>query len=140
MRNLFPILRLLLAIFVARSVVAFSYVSHASLKRSLSWSQCARISRATIAVHSLTSDVNNNEQIILSPFADENIVIEKQSDIKKLELTNDNVDKVLDIVRPHLIRDGGNVTVTEVNTVNRTIVLTLQGACGSCPSSTVSHN
>ncbi|GBG69753.1 hypothetical protein CBR_g4584 [Chara braunii] len=51
-----------------------------------------------------------------------------------LELTAENVDKVLDEVRPYLIADGGNVEVVTVE--NGVVALRLQGACGTCPSST----
>ncbi|XP_051118745.1 nifU-like protein 1, chloroplastic [Andrographis paniculata] len=53
---------------------------------------------------------------------------------EEFELTPDNVDKVLDTVRPYLIADGGNVGVVSVE--NGVVSLKLQGACGSCPSST----
>ncbi|KAJ8620522.1 hypothetical protein MRB53_029051 [Persea americana] len=45
-----------------------------------------------------------------------------------------NVDLVLEDVRPYLISDGGNVDVVSVE--DGVIYLKLQGACGSCPSST----
>lgn len=51
-----------------------------------------------------------------------------------LAMTVDTVDKVLDDVRPYLIADGGNVEVVSVT--NGIIALQLQGACGTCPSST----
>ena len=54
-----------------------------------------------------------------------------------LELTKDNVDKVLDEVRPYLISDGGNVAVHNVDTTTGNVYLVLEGACGSCASSTV---
>lgn len=41
---------------------------------------------------------------------------------------------VLEDVRPYLIADGGNVDVVSVE--DGIISLKLQGACGSCPSST----
>lgn len=53
-----------------------------------------------------------------------------------LELTKPNVDKVLDEVRPYLIADGGNVAVVSIDEKTRSISLVLQGACGSCASST----
>ena len=56
---------------------------------------------------------------------------------KVLEFTVENVNKVLDEVRPYLILDGGNVTVVNINSKDRSIQLKLEGACGSCPSSTV---
>ncbi|KAL3827748.1 hypothetical protein ACJIZ3_016550 [Penstemon smallii] len=52
----------------------------------------------------------------------------------QFELTSENVDKVLDNVRPYLIADGGNVDVVSVE--NGVVSLQLQGACGNCPSST----
>jgi len=53
---------------------------------------------------------------------------------KIFELTPQNVDMVLEDVRPYLIADGGNVDVVSVD--DGVISLKLQGACGSCPSST----
>ncbi|XP_057963564.1 nifU-like protein 1, chloroplastic [Malania oleifera] len=53
---------------------------------------------------------------------------------QKFDLTPRNVDLVLDDVRPYLISDGGNVDVVSVE--DGVISLKLQGACGSCPSST----
>ncbi|OAY48881.1 nifU-like protein 1, chloroplastic [Manihot esculenta] len=53
---------------------------------------------------------------------------------QKFELTAQNVDLVLEDVRPYLIADGGNVDVVSVE--DGVISLKLQGACGSCPSST----
>lgn len=44
------------------------------------------------------------------------------------------VDKALDEVRPYLIADGGNVEVAAVQ--DGIVMLRLQGACGTCPSST----
>ncbi|KAI5061793.1 hypothetical protein GOP47_0022332 [Adiantum capillus-veneris] len=51
------------------------------------------------------------------------------------ELSVENVDMVLNDVRPYLISDGGNVEVVSVD--NGIVSLRLQGACGTCPSSTV---
>uniref|UniRef100_A0A2N9IM44 NIF system FeS cluster assembly NifU C-terminal domain-containing protein n=1 Tax=Fagus sylvatica TaxID=28930 RepID=A0A2N9IM44_FAGSY len=53
---------------------------------------------------------------------------------QKFELTAQNVDLVLEDVRPYLIADGGNVDVVSVQ--DGVVSLKLQGACGSCPSST----
>eukprot|EP01018_Ginkgo_biloba_P026183 Gb_03585 [translate_table: standard] len=50
------------------------------------------------------------------------------------DLTLENVDLVLNDVRPYLISDGGNVEVASVE--DGVIFLRLQGACGTCPSST----
>jgi len=52
-----------------------------------------------------------------------------------LPLTLDNVELVLDEMRPYLMADGGNVAVVDIE--GGAIKLELQGACGSCPSSTM---
>jgi Fe-S cluster biogenesis protein NfuA len=52
-----------------------------------------------------------------------------------MALTNDNVEKVLDELRPYLMADGGNVELVELD--GPIVRLRLQGACGSCPSSTM---
>lgn len=52
-----------------------------------------------------------------------------------MELTNDNVETVLDELRPYLIADGGNVELVDID--GPIVKLRLQGACGSCPSSTM---
>jgi len=50
-------------------------------------------------------------------------------------LTLENVEKVLDELRPFLMADGGNVEVVELD--GPIVKVRLQGACGSCPSSTM---
>jgi Fe-S cluster biogenesis protein NfuA len=52
-----------------------------------------------------------------------------------MELTIDNVETVLDEMRPYLISDGGNVEIVELD--GPIVRVRLQGACGSCPSSTM---
>ncbi|MGK7957329.1 MAG: NifU family protein [Crocosphaera sp.] len=52
-----------------------------------------------------------------------------------LALTPDNVETVLDEMRPYLMADGGNVELVEIE--GPIVKLRLQGACGSCPSSTM---
>ncbi|KAG9156330.1 hypothetical protein Leryth_009203 [Lithospermum erythrorhizon] len=51
----------------------------------------------------------------------------------ELPLTAENIESVLDEVRPYLISDGGNVALHEID--GNVVKLKLQGACGSCPSS-----
>ncbi|KAL3515697.1 hypothetical protein ACH5RR_022599 [Cinchona calisaya] len=51
----------------------------------------------------------------------------------ELPLTAENVENVLDEIRPYLISDGGNVALHEID--GNVVKLKLQGACGSCPSS-----
>jgi len=57
--------------------------------------------------------------------------------VENLDFTAENVDKVLDEIRPYLISDGGNVAVQRVDEETRSVYLILEGACGSCSSSTV---
>ena len=52
-----------------------------------------------------------------------------------MALTPKNVETVLDELRPYLIADGGNVELVELD--GPVVKLRLQGACGSCPSSTM---
>ncbi|MCG5057741.1 NifU family protein [Limnoraphis robusta Tam1] len=52
-----------------------------------------------------------------------------------LALTPENVETVLDELRPYLMADGGNVEIVELD--GPVVRLRLQGACGSCPSSTM---
>lgn len=47
----------------------------------------------------------------------------------------DQVSEVLDKLRPFLLRDGGDVELVEVE--DGIVRLRLLGACGSCPSSTI---
>jgi len=54
---------------------------------------------------------------------------------EQLALTPENVEKVLDDLRPYLMADGGNVELVEIE--GPVVKLRLQGACGSCPSSTM---
>ncbi|CAI5495483.1 unnamed protein product [Closterium sp. Naga37s-1] len=51
----------------------------------------------------------------------------------EMELTVESADRVLDRVRPYLVADGGNVEVKAVE--NGVVILELQGACNTCPSS-----
>jgi Fe-S cluster biogenesis protein NfuA len=50
-------------------------------------------------------------------------------------LTTENVERVLDELRPYLMADGGNVEIVEID--GPVVKVRLQGACGSCPSSTM---
>ena len=50
-------------------------------------------------------------------------------------LTLEIVEIALDELRPLLMADGGNVEVVEID--GPIVKVRLQGACGSCPSSTM---
>ncbi|XP_042946551.1 nifU-like protein 2, chloroplastic [Carya illinoinensis] len=53
--------------------------------------------------------------------------------VVELPLTAENVESVLDEIRPYLIADGGNVALHGID--GNIVRLKLQGACGTCPSS-----
>jgi len=74
---------------------------------------------------------------VVSPFDSEQQedAVELEDDGEYLPLTLDNVEKVLDEMRPYLMSDGGNVRVEEVD--GPVVKLTLEGNCGTCPSSTM---
>lgn len=73
---------------------------------------------------------------IVSPFIRKDVGT-LTSKSAELSLTRENVDKILEEVRPYLISDGGNVTVRRVDEGNGDVYLKLEGACGSCSSSTI---
>ena len=54
---------------------------------------------------------------------------------ESMDLTLPNVEKVLDELRPFLMADGGNVEIVEID--GPVVKVRLQGACGTCPSSTM---
>jgi len=63
---------------------------------------------------------------------------EKKTDEKAkptLPLTWENVEKVLDEVRPYLKSDGGDCKISEID--GTIVKLELQGACSSCSASSV---
>lgn len=53
--------------------------------------------------------------------------------VVQLPLTAENVEYVLNEVRPYLMADGGDVALHDID--GNVVRLKLQGACGSCPSS-----
>ena len=72
---------------------------------------------------------------IVSPFDEAAGVTPVDAGAGPLALTMENVDRVLDDMRPYLMADGGNVAVRSIE--GGVVELELQGACGSCPSSTM---
>jgi len=74
-------------------------------------------------------------QPIESPFSHVNIHRKIGNDeAPAAAMTIESVDAALNEVRPYLIADGGNVSVAAVE--NGVVMLQLEGACGTCPSST----
>lgn len=72
---------------------------------------------------------------VVSPFDNEDQVVRGAKVCGPLPLTLENVELVLDEMRPYLLADGGNVAVRDID--GATVILELQGACGSCPSSSM---
>ena len=58
-----------------------------------------------------------------------------EAELDPRALTLANVERALDELRPYLMADGGNVEVVEID--GPIVKVRLQGACGSCPSSTM---
>ncbi|MGL4522110.1 MAG: NifU family protein [Bacilli bacterium] len=48
---------------------------------------------------------------------------------------HEQVEEVLDKLRPYLMRDGGDVELVDIE--DGIVKLRLMGACGTCPSSTI---
>lgn len=76
---------------------------------------------------------------IISPFANQDTAEDNDDDSEEddyeLPLTRENVEMVLDEMRPYLQSDGGNVRLAEID--GPIVKLELQGACGTCPSSSM---
>jgi len=47
----------------------------------------------------------------------------------------EKVEKALDLIRPALQNDGGDVELVDVDEANGIVKVKLVGACGSCPMS-----
>ncbi len=59
----------------------------------------------------------------------------KGDDRMSEQAINEQVQEVLDKLRPFLLRDGGDCELVDVE--DGIVKLRLLGACGSCPSSTI---
>ena len=93
------------------------------------------------SVEATSQNENGDDSTIISPFESDKEAASAATPAldnqQPLELNRENVDKVLDEVRPYLISDGGNVAVHNVDNDTGNVYLVLEGACGSCASSTV---
>ncbi|HEY9686063.1 MAG TPA: NifU family protein [Coleofasciculaceae cyanobacterium] len=54
---------------------------------------------------------------------------------EQVQIDRDKVQEVLNMLRPYLQADGGDVELLDI-TPDGVVQVRLQGACGSCPSST----
>jgi Fe-S cluster biogenesis protein NfuA len=78
----------------------------------------------------------NSQGAIVTPFARASVhrsVGNVEDPTSMRDMTVESVDAALDDVRPYLMADGGNVEVVSVE--GGVVALELQGACGTCPSS-----
>lgn len=106
----------------------------------LSFSCLAGIASAFVVAPSSNRATMALRDTIVSPFDNSNNEENGQDSVATLDnkgpldLTWDNVELVLDDMRPYLIQDGGNVAISEID--GPVVKLELQGACGTCPSST----
>ena len=70
-------------------------------------------------------------ETVASPFEGERVL----SPDEQFPLTWENVELILDELRPYLMSDGGNVRIAGIE--GPVVKLELEGACGTCPSSTM---
>ena len=49
----------------------------------------------------------------------------------------ERVTKVLEKIRPYIQSDGGDISLVSINETAGVVEVSLHGACGSCPSSTM---
>jgi len=70
---------------------------------------------------------------VVSPFATGQVEVATPETV----FSKAAVDRVLDSIRPALVADGGNVRVVSVDDADKSVVLQLEGACGSCGSASV---
>ncbi len=47
------------------------------------------------------------------------------------------VEATIEVIRPALQADGGDIVLRDVDEATGTVYVTMVGACGTCPSSTV---
>lgn len=80
---------------------------------------------------------NADTDTVTSPFESDGSTKVNGNGAEPLAFTMENVDKVLDEIRPYLISDGGNCRVDSIDEEKQNVYLVLEGACGSCASSTV---
>ncbi|MEH7108440.1 NifU family protein [Bacillus sp. JJ1764] len=67
--------------------------------------------------------------------ADDSIIFYRKGAISLEDKIFEQVQDVLDKLRPFLLRDGGDCELVDVE--EGIVKLRLLGACGSCPSSTI---
>ncbi|XP_050272775.1 nifU-like protein 2, chloroplastic [Quercus robur] len=123
------------ASYCGRSHQALESSSSSSSSSSRSSKSCGSLFRTHVSLargynpvrrSSRCSVQSRSRSLVVKAVATPNSALE-------LPLTAENVESVLDEIRPYLIADGGNVALHEID--GNVVRLKLQGACGSCPSS-----
>jgi len=66
--------------------------------------------------------------------------MENNLESEKTESFEEKVNQVLDLIRPNIRRDGGDVKLIEANESEKRVKLKLVGACSNCTLSTVTLN
>lgn len=121
--------------YCGRSPQALESPSSSSSSSSRSSKSCGSLFRTHVSLargynpvrrSSRCSVQSRSRSLVVKAVATPNSALE-------LPLTAENVESVLDEIRPYLIADGGNVALHEID--GNVVRLKLQGACGSCPSS-----
>jgi Fe-S cluster biogenesis protein NfuA len=112
---------------VSRSILAKSFPDGPLVTTTLYPSHRAR-RHATLLLYSTQEDQSQVEEGQVFKI--------RRGDDEYRDFTLNNVDDVLNEIRPYLIQDGGNVTIANIDTDTRSVYVHLVGACGSCPSST----
>jgi len=89
--------------------------------------------KSQLCMASITSPFDSDDEYVAQEYVEPEYTATPSGE-ETLELTWDNVDMVLDEMRPYLIQDGGNVAISEID--GPIVRLELEGECGTCPSST----
>ena len=56
---------------------------------------------------------------------------------RRLALVKEKVLETIDVIRPALQADGGDIVIKDVDEDTGIVTVELVGACGSCPASTM---
>jgi Fe-S cluster biogenesis protein NfuA len=64
-----------------------------------------------------------------------NVTAEAKQEVKEADNVKEQVEAILESIRPMLQMDGGNIELVDVK--DNEVFVHLVGACGMCPSSTM---
>jgi Fe-S cluster biogenesis protein NfuA len=56
--------------------------------------------------------------------------------VTRLDTMRTQVEETIEVIRPALQADGGDIVLRDVDEVTGVVSVTLTGACGTCPAST----